>query len=143
MNTTLKKSVKSYGSFLKNFFLRAFTFSKGEEFNDSNSSFDNKSDDELLHSDNKNVDKGPRKEDENDKLKEEAIMSPGKVAFRNYFRNPLGIIGLVLFVAIVLVVFVGSKVLPFNQYYSQGNLTNVAPGGAYMNYPSDLEKEGV
>ncbi|MDD6919506.1 MAG: peptide ABC transporter permease, partial [Peptoniphilaceae bacterium] len=68
MNTTLKKSVKSYGSFLKNFFLRAFTFSKGEEFNDSNSSFDNKSDDELLHSDNKNVDKGPRKEDENDKL---------------------------------------------------------------------------
>ncbi|MDY2927777.1 ABC transporter permease subunit [Anaerococcus sp.] len=143
MNTTLKKSVKSYGSFLKNFFLRAFTFSKGEEFNDSNNSFDNKSDDELLHSDNKNVDKGPRKEDENDKLKEEAIMSPGKVAFRNYFRNPLGIIGLVLFVAIVLVVFVGSKVLPFNQYYSQGNLTNVAPGGAYMNYPSDLEKEGV
>ncbi|MDD6919174.1 MAG: ABC transporter permease subunit [Peptoniphilaceae bacterium] len=143
MNTTLKKSVKSYGSFLKNFFLRAFTFSKGEEFNDSNNSFDNKSDDELLHSDNKNVDKGPRKEDENDKLKEEAIMSPGKVAFRNYFRNPLGIIGLVLFVAIVLVVFVGSKILPFNQYYSQGNLTNVGPGGAYMNYPSDLEKEGV
>lgn len=147
MNATFKKSVKSYGSFLKNFFLRAFTFSKGEEFNDSNSSFDNKSDnksdDELLHSDNKNVDKGPRKEDENDKLKEEAIMSPGKVALRNYFRNPLGIIGLVLFVAIVLVVFVGSKLLPFNQYYSQGNLTNVAPGGAYMNYPSDLEKEGV
>ncbi|WP_105301424.1 ABC transporter permease subunit [Anaerococcus marasmi] len=143
MNTTLKKSVKSYGSFLKNFFLRAFTLSKGEEFNDSNNSFDNKSDDELLHSDNKNVDKGPRKEDENDKLKEEAIMSPGKVALRNYFRNPLGIIGLMLFVAIVLVVFVGSKVLPFNQYYSQGNLTNVAPGGAYMNYPSDLEKEGV
>ena len=147
MNATFKKSVKSYGSFLKNFFLRAFTFSKGEEFNDSNSSFDNKSDnksdDELLHNDNKNVDKGPRKEDENDKLKEEAIMSPGKVALRNYFRNPLGIIGLVLFVAIVLVVFVGSKLLPFNQYYSQGNLTNVAPGGAYMNYPSDLEKEGV
>lgn len=143
MNATFKKSVKSYGSFLKNFFLRAFTFSKGEEFNDSNNSFDNKSDDELLHSDNKNVDKGPRKEDENDKLKEEAIMSPGKVALRNYFRNPLGIIGLVLFVAIVLVVFVGSKILPFNQYYSQGNLTNVSPGGAYMNYPSDLEKEGV
>lgn len=143
MNATFKKSVKSYGSFLKNFFLRAFTFSKGEEFNDSNSSFDNKSDDELLHSDNKNVDRGPRKEDENDKLKEEAIMSPGKVALRNYFRNPLGIIGLVLFLAIVLVVFVGSKLLPFNQYYSQGNLTNVSPGGAYMNYPSDLEKEGV
>ena len=144
MNRAFKKSFKSYGSFLKDLFLRAFTFSKGEDFSEKpNTPYDNKGEDELIHSENKNVDNGPRKEDENDKLKEEAIMSPGKVAVRNYFRNPLGVIGLVLFVAIVLVVFVGSKLLPFNQYYSQGNLTNVAPGGAYMNYPSSLEKEGV
>lgn len=143
MNAIVKKSFKSYGNFLKNFFFRAFTFSKGEEFEGDFDSNRNLGEDELLHSDNKNIDNGPRKEDENDKLKEEAIMSPGRVALRNYFRNPLGIIGLVLFLAIVLVVFVGSKVLPFNQYYSQGNLTNVAPGGAYMNYPSAIEKEGV
>lgn len=143
MNAIVKKSFKSYGNFLKNFFFRAFTFSKGEEFEGDFDSNRNVGEDELLHSDNKNIDNGPRKEDENDKLKEEAIMSPGRVALRNYFRNPLGIIGLVLFLAIVLVVFVGSKVLPFNQYYSQGNLTNVAPGGAYMNYPSAIEKEGV
>lgn len=143
MNVIVKKSFKSYGNFLKNFFFKAFTFSKGEEFEGDFDSNRNLGEDELLHSDNKNIDNGPRKEDENDKLKEEAIMSPGRVAIRNYFRNPLGIIGLVLFLAIVLVVFVGSKVLPFNQYYSQGNLTNVAPGGAYMNYPSAIEKEGV
>lgn len=143
MNAIVKKSFKSYGNFLKNFFFRAFTFSKGEEFEGDFDSNRNVGEDELLHSDNKNIDNGPRKEDENDKLKEEAIMSPGRVALRNYFRNPLGIIGLVLFLAIVIVVFVGSKVLPFNQYYSQGNLTNVAPGGAYMNYPSAIEKEGV
>lgn len=148
MNTTLKKSIKTYGRFLKSFFLRGFTFSKGAEFDEpsvnNNPDVDKSIDeDELINKGNQNVDMGPSKDDENDKLKEEAIMSPGRVALRNYFRNPLGIFGLVLFVAIVLVIFVGSKILPFDQYYSQGNLTNVAPGGAYMNFPKDFEKEGV
>lgn len=148
MNTTLKKSIKTYGSFLKSFFLRGFTFSKGAEFDEpsvnNNPDIDKSiEEDELINKGNQNVDMGPSKDDENDKLKEEAIMSPGRVALRNYFRNPLGIFGLVLFVAIVLVIFVGSKMLPFDQYYSQGNLTNVAPGGAYMNFPKDFEKEGV
>ncbi len=148
MNTTLKKSIKTYGSFLKSFFLRGFTFSKGAEFDEPSVNNDPDIDksieeDELINKGNQNVDMGPSKDDENDKLKEEAIMSPGRVALRNYFRNPLGIFGLVLFVAIVLVIFVGSKMLPFDQYYSQGNLTNVAPGGAYMNFPKDFEKEGV
>ena len=144
MNAIVKKSFKSYGRFLKNLFLMGFTFSKGEDFEVNPSrEYDDKGKDELLHKDNKNIDNGPSKDDENDKLKEEAIMSPGKVAIRNYFRNPLGVFGLVLFIAIVLVVFVGSKMLPFDQYYSQGNLTNVGPGGAYMNYPSAIEKEGL
>ncbi|WP_243343508.1 ABC transporter permease subunit [Anaerococcus sp. AGMB09787] len=148
MNTTLKKSITTYGRFLKSFFLRGFTFSKGAEFDEpsvnNNPDVDKSIDeDELINKGNQNVDMGPSKDDENDKLKEEAIMSPGRVALRNYFRNPLGIFGLVLFVAIVLVIFVGSKILPFDQYYSQGNLTNVAPGGAYMNFPKDFEKEGV
>lgn len=148
MNKTLKKSIKTYGSFLKSFFLRGFTFSKGAEFDEPSVNNDPDIDksieeDELINKGNQNVDMGPSKDDENDKLKEEAIMSPGRVALRNYFRNPLGIFGLVLFVAIVLVIFVGSKMLPFDQYYSQGNLTNVAPGGAYMNFPKDFEKEGV
>ncbi|MDO5047132.1 MAG: ABC transporter permease subunit [Anaerococcus sp.] len=146
MNQTFKKSLQSYGNFLKSFLLRAFTFSKGYEFEENNLNTNNDqpiNEDELINKNKQNVDMGPSKDDENDKLKEEAIMSPGRVALRNYFRNPLGIIGLILFVAIVLVIFVGSRVLPFDQYYSQGNLTNVAPGGAYMNYPKEFEDEGV
>jgi len=90
-----------------------------------------------------NLDPGMNNNPENDNLKEEAILSPGKVATRNFFRNPLGVIGLIMFVSIILIVFVGSAILPFNQYYSQGNLTNVAPGGAYMNFPKEMEKEGT
>ena len=89
------------------------------------------------------LDPGMNNNPENDNLKEEAILSPGKVATRNFFRNPLGVIGLIMFVSIILIVFVGSAILPFNQYYSQGNLTNVAPGGAYMNFPKEMEKEGT
>ncbi len=148
MNKTLNNSLKSYKNFLKSFFLRGFTLYTGfEDESKSKEPVDDRrridEDGPLLNDPNKNIDRGPRKEDENDKLKEEAIMSPGKVAVRNFFRNPLGVIGLILFIAIVLVIFIGSKLLPFNQYYSQGNLTNVAPGGAYMNIPSEISKEGV
>ena len=139
MNRKLKKPFKSYFGFLKTYFLRGFTFASGMEDNHTPSPENEGPTNDL----NANLEGGPQEEPENDRLKEEAIMSPGKVALRNYFRNPLGVIGLVMFIAIVLLIFVGSRMLPFDQYYSQGNLTNVAPGGAYMNFPKDLEKEGV
>ena len=140
MNRKLNKPFKSYFSFLKAYLLRGFTFANGMD-SDLNSQ---NSENEGPKSDlNANLEGGPKQSPENDKLKEEAIMSPGKVAVRNYFRNPLGVIGLAMFIAIVLVIFVGSKMLPFDQYYSQGNLTNVSPGAGYMNYPSKMEKEGV
>ena len=141
MNRKLNKSLKSYLGFLKTYFLRGFTFANGmeDDINPTPSPEVEGPTNDL----NANLEGGPQEGPENDRLKEEAIMSPGKVALRNYFRNPLGVIGLVMFVAIVLLIFVGSRMLPFDQYYSQGNLTNVAPGGAYMNFPKDLEKEGV
>nr|WP_072536712.1 ABC transporter permease subunit [Anaerococcus mediterraneensis] len=138
MNRKLNKPFKSYLGFLKTYFLRGFTFANGME--DDIPSPESEGPNNDL---NANLEGGPQESPENDRLKEEAIMSPGKVALRNYFRNPLGVIGLVMFIAIVLLIFVGSRMLPFDQYYSQGNLTNVAPGGAYMNFPKDLEKEGV
>ena len=139
MNRKINKPFKSYLSFLKTYLLRGFTFASG--FEDENPT--PRPEDNDPNTKNTNIEGGPKKTPESDKLKEEAIMSPGKVALRNYFRNPLGVIGLAMFIAIVLVIFVGSRLLPFDQYYSQGNLTNVAPGAGYMDYPSEMEKEGV
>ena len=141
MNRKVKKPFKSYFGFLKTYLLRGFTFASGmeDDINPTPTPETEGPSNDL----NANIEGGPQEGPENDRLKEEAIMSPGKVALRNYFRNPLGVIGLAMFIAIVLIIFVGSKMLPFNQYYSQGNLTNVSPGAGYMNYPSELEKEGV
>ena len=146
MNKTLNKSLKSYKKFLKSYLLRGFTFADGIDENEAKKVEDNRLDKEMrenLNGPNPNVGTSGDNSTENKDLKEEAILSPAQVALRNYFRNPLGVIGLIMFVAIILVVFVGSRVLPFNQYYSQGNLTNVAPGGAYMNFPGEMEKEGT
>ena len=138
MNKTLNKSIKSYAKFLKSYFIRGFTF-KSDMDNEA------KVTDDRIYGENDvlDLDPGMNNNPENDNLKEEAILSPGKVATRNFFRNPLGVIGLIMFVSIILIVFVGSAILPFNQYYSQGNLTNVAPGGAYMNFTKEMEKEGT
>lgn len=148
MNKTFNKSLKSYTKFLKSHLRRGLTFA-GDVPNLENEeriSEDERLDRDIrenLNNPNSNVGAGPNPSSENENLKEEAILSPGKVAVRNFFRNPLGVIGLILFIAIILIVFIGSAILPFNQYYSQGNLTNVAPGGAYMNYPKEMEKEGT
>ncbi len=148
MNQLISKSFKSYGRFLKSLLRTGFTFANDvpDIENDERIPEDHRLDkDEVenLNNPNSNVGHGPDNSSENEDLKEEAILSPGKVAVRNFFRNPLGVIGLIMFIGIILIVFVGSAIIPFNQYYSQGNLTNVAPGGAYMNYPSEMEKEGT
>lgn len=150
MNKTISNSFKSYGRFLKSYLRRGFTFAADDTpdiVNEPRIPEDRRlMEDEVenLNSPNSNVGGGPDPNTtENRDLKEEAIRSPGQVAVRNFFRNPLGVFGLVLFIAIVLTVFVGSAMLPFNQYYSQGNLTNIPPGGAYMNVPGEMEKEGT
>lgn len=141
MNKKVNKPFRSYLGFLKTYLLRGFTFANGME-DDVNPTPAPETEGPTGDL-NANLEGGPQPTPENDRLKEESIMSPGKVALRNYFRNPLGVIGLAMFIAIVLVIFVGSRMIPFNQYYSQGNLTNVSPGAGYMNYPSEMEKEGI
>lgn len=148
MNKTFNKSLKSYTRFLKSYFRAGFTFANDVPNleNDRRIPEDERLDTDIrenLNNPNSNVGAGPDPSSENEDLKEEAILSPGKVAVKNFFRNPLGVIGLLMFIAILLLVFVGSAIIPFNQYYSQGNLTNVAPGGAYMNYPKEMENEGT
>ena len=149
MNKTLSQSLKSYKNFLGSYLRRGFTFAADdapEIENEARIPEDRRLGEEEidnLNSPNPNVGPGQAPNTENKDLKEEAILSPGKVAVRNFFRNPLGVFGLLLFIAIVLIVFIGSARLPFNQYYSQGNLTNIPPGGAYMNVPSEMEAEGT
>ncbi|MCI5839325.1 MAG: ABC transporter permease subunit [Peptoniphilaceae bacterium] len=75
--------------------------------------------------------------------KEEAIESPGKVALKNFFSNPLGVIGLVLFLSIIITIFIGSRLFKFDSNYSQGTMKNISPGYGYMNYPKALKDEGV
>lgn len=142
MNSLIRKSFSSYKKFLKTLLIRGFTFASDSDIYESErkDAEKRKAEEEKA---NNNSNKAPKASNENDALKEEAIRSPGQVALRNFLRNPLGVFGLVLFIALILVVFVGSAILPFNQYYSQGNLTNVAPGGAYMNFPKEMESEGT
>lgn len=143
MNSLIRKSFSSYKRFLKTLLIRGFTFASDSDIYESERKDAEKRKAEEEKANNNNLNKTPNSSNENDALKEEAIRSPGQVALRNFLRNPLGVFGLVLFIALILVVFVGSAILPFNQYYSQGNLTNVAPGGAYMNFPKEMESEGT
>lgn len=136
MKEQLKKSFKSFGSLV----LSLFTF--GTKSRDNEDKVKEKA--QGMVDAQVNVNPGDMDpENENIDLKEDAITSPAKMAVKNYFRNPLGVIGLVLLVAMLLVIFVGSAIIPFNPYQSEGTLINVPPGSGYMNYPSEMEKEGV
>lgn len=85
----------------------------------------------------------PEEQDLEALLKEEAITSPGKQIVRRFFNNKLGVIGLVGFITIVLVVFIGSSFLEYDAYYQQGVMKNIGTGSGYMDVPSKLKEEGI
>lgn len=76
-------------------------------------------------------------------LKEEAITSPSKQITKRFFSNKLGVIGLVGFLTIVAIVFIGSAVMDFDPFYQQGVMKNIGPGSGYMNVPSQMQQEGI
>ena len=76
-------------------------------------------------------------------LKEEAIVSPTRMMINNFLSNKLGLVGLIGFIAVFLIVFIGSALIPYDPYYSQPVLKNLAPGAGYMAYPNELEAEGI
>lgn len=76
-------------------------------------------------------------------LEEEAIASPTRTAVRNFLRNKLAMTGLIAFVVLMLVVFVGGNLRPYDSFYQQGVLRNIGPGYGYLNVPRALEDEGV
>lgn len=78
-----------------------------------------------------------------DRLKEEAIESPTRMMFKNFFSNKLGVLGLIGFIFTFILIFGGSLLNPYDAYYSQPVLSNLSPGYGYMDYPADLIEEGV
>ena len=137
MKDELKKSFKSFGKLV----LSLFTFGANANNESEEDKIKDRAQDLLDEQSGENLE--DLRLNENESLKEDAITSPGKMAVKNYFRNPLGLIGLVLLLGIILVVFIGSAIIPFNPYQAEGNLINVSPGSGYMKYPSQMEKEGV
>lgn len=82
-------------------------------------------------------------EQEKNLLEEASIESPWRSVVRKFIKNPLGIIGLVGFIAVFLIVFVGSTMIPFDPFYSAGPMRNTPPGKGYMDVPQSLLDEGV
>jgi peptide/nickel transport system permease protein len=76
-------------------------------------------------------------------LEEEAIMSPTKIIIKNFRRNKLAMGGLIVFVLLIVSVFSLSWAIPLDISESSGIQKNLAPGMNYLNYPKQLEREGV
>lgn len=82
-------------------------------------------------------------EQEKNLFEEASIESPWRSVVRKFIKNPLGLIGLIGFIAIFIIVFVGSTMIPFDPFYTAGPMKNVPPGGNYMEVPQSLLDEGV
>ncbi len=76
-------------------------------------------------------------------LEEEAIQTPLKTILKNFFSNKLGIIGLLGFVCILLISFLGSVIYPINLTYTELTNSNLQPGINYLNYPKELNDKNV
>jgi peptide/nickel transport system permease protein len=74
---------------------------------------------------------------------EEMSLSPGKIIARNFFRNKLSTIGIVVFVFMFNFTFVLGFFFPLDLYYTNALQRNLPPSWAYLNYPAQLEREGV
>jgi peptide/nickel transport system permease protein len=74
---------------------------------------------------------------------EEMSLSPGKIIARNFFRNKLSTIGIVVFVFMFNFTFVLGFFFPLDLYYTNALQRNLPPSWSYLNYPAQLEREGV
>ncbi len=76
-------------------------------------------------------------------LEEEAIQTPLKTILKNFFRNRLGVIGLIAFIALLLFAFLGSQVYPITTTYTELTNANIKPGRNYLDFPKDLKGSDV
>lgn len=79
------------------------------------------------------------KEEAKSVLEEEALQTPMKTIAKNFFRNKLGIFGLILFLAIFLFSFVGSAFTKVDFNYTELTVANTKPGRNYLKVPGALK----
>ncbi len=76
-------------------------------------------------------------------LEEEAIQTPLQTIIKNYFRNKLGVIGLIMFIGFLLFAFVGSQLNPIELTYTELPNANLAPGLNYLKVNKDVNTGNV
>ena len=70
-------------------------------------------------------------------LEEEQVQSPGRLVLRNFLHNPLGMIGLTVFLAIFLFVMIGPRFFHLDLSYQDNTQTNVPPTMEMMSPPEE------
>lgn len=85
----------------------------------------------------------PQKKAIIDVYKEEALLSPGRVVARRFFKNKLAITGIVGFSLIFMFSFGLSLFIPLNESYTNTFHRNLPPNYQYLNVPNQLVNEGV
>ncbi len=76
-------------------------------------------------------------------LEEEAVRTPFKTILINFFRSKLGVIGLVGFVIVFVISFVGSMFVPIDDTYTELTNSNLKPGTNYLSVPKELQGENI
>lgn len=77
-------------------------------------------------------------------VQDERYDSPGRLAFKRFFRKPVAVIAVVTLIAMFAFVFIGSAVQPVDLTEAGAEMlhTNVAPTMSFMNVPDDM-KDGA
>ncbi len=73
----------------------------------------------------------------------EDIDTPFWTIVKRLIRNKMAIIGIIGFVAIFTLSFLGSALIPINENYTELSHANLRPGTNYLSYPSELSGEEI
>lgn len=76
-------------------------------------------------------------------LEEEAIQTPLQTIIKNFMRNKLGMIGLVMFIGFLVFAFLGSYLYPIELTYTELPNANLAPGLNMLKVTSDVKADNV
>jgi len=72
-------------------------------------------------------------------MEEEQLQSPGRVVVHNFLHNPLGMIGLIIFLCIFIFVLVGPSFFPMSLGDQDNTQSNVPPIMSMLSVPEELQ----